>query len=341
MTFTGRQKPVKINKSTQITGPSGDLARVWLVHAQIPIIIEKATKMADGRSSISPNFFSLPWEDVVFLHIFPHFTIPQLFKFRKVCKFCQDACDSYFAWQRVLDCSQVSSRLTSSALTLITKSNFSLRLLILKNCKSWLCDTVLVEILKRNTRLCELDLTACSGLTNLALFTLAECNRGLRILKLRECRWVSSDAITEVSLCCNGLEHVDLTGCWEVTDSCVSSLASCCNGLRTLVLNDCYGVSDSCIRVVAKSCPKLSHLGMRGCWRVSNSAVKLVGEYCPFLTILEVKDCRDISEASLARLRIRGVKIDVEQAKWTRMPVGPNEYQEQRDWRIPMVNLNI
>ena len=67
----------------------------------------------------------------------------------------------------------------------------------------------------------------------------------------------------------------------------------------------------------------------------------MVGEYCPLLTILEVKDCRDISEASLARLRIRGVKIDAEQAKWTNMPVGPNEHLEQRDWRIPMVNLNI
>jgi len=67
----------------------------------------------------------------------------------------------------------------------------------------------------------------------------------------------------------------------------------------------------------------------------------MVGEYCPLLTNLEVRDCRDISEASLARLRIRGVRIDVEQAKWTNMPVGPNEYVEQRDWRIPMVNLNI
>ena len=67
----------------------------------------------------------------------------------------------------------------------------------------------------------------------------------------------------------------------------------------------------------------------------------MVGEYCPFLTILEIKDCRDISEASLARLRLRGVKIDMEQAKWTNMPAGPNEYPERRDWRIPMVNLNI
>lgn len=298
--------------------------------------------MADASHQlISPNFFNLPWEDVVFLHIFPHFTIPQLFKFRRVCRFFREACDSYFAWQRSLDCSLVSSRLTVSALTLITTANSSLRLLILKNCKSWLCDNVLVEILKRNSRLHVLDLTACSGVSNLALYTLAEFNPGLRVLKLRECRWVSSDAITQVSLCCTGLEHVDLTGCWEVMDACVSSLASCCSGLKTLLLNDCYGISDNGIRIIANSCPKLTHLGIRGCWRVSNSAVKLIGEYCPFLRKLEVKDCRDISEASLARLRVRGVKIDVEKVDWQRMPVGLNEYPELRDWRIPMVNLNI
>lgn len=297
--------------------------------------------MADGLPSISPNFFSLPWEDVVFLHIFPHFTIPQLFQFRRVCRFCRDACDSYFAWQRSLDCCQVSSRLTSNAFTLITKSNSCLRLLKLKNCKNWLSDTVLVEILKRNPRLYELDLTGCSCLTNATLFTLAEFNPGLKVLKLRECRWVSSDAITQVSLCCNGLQHVDLTGCWEVMDSCVSSLASCCNGLQTLLLNDCYGVSDNSIRIIANSCPKLTHLGLRGCWRVSNSAVKLIGEYCPYLSVLEVKDCRDISEASLARLRNRGVKVDVQTSKWRRMPVGLHDCPEQRDWRIPVVNLNI
>lgn len=80
---------------------------------------------------------------------------------------------------------------------------------------------------------------------------------------------------------------------------------------------------------------------MRGCWWVLNFVVKMVGEYCFLLMILEVRDCRDIFEVSLVRLRIRGVKIDVEQIKWINMLVGLNEYLEQRDWRIFMVNLNI
>ncbi|XP_067046185.1 F-box/LRR-repeat protein 15-like [Acropora muricata] len=296
---------------------------------------------AADNEIIYPNFFNLPLEDVIFLHIFPHFTIPQLCHCRKVCKFFREACDSYFAWQKSLDCSQVASRLSAKAFSLITQGNSSLRVLVLKNCKSWLDETLLVDILKRNTRLCELDLTACSSLTNLSLFTLAECNSSLKVLKVRECRWVSSDAIIQVSLCCIGLQRVDLSGCWEVTDACVSSLASCCKELETLLLNDCYSVSDNSIRIVANCCHKLSHLALKGCWRVSNAAVKMIGEYCQYLSILEVKDCRDISEASLARLRLNGVKIDVDKTKRLVLHAGLHGYAQQEDWRVPVVNLNI
>ena len=301
---------------------------------------EEETNMA-GAKGVCPSFFNLPWEDVIFLHIFPHFSIQQLFKCRRVSRFFREVCDSYFAWQRSLDCSEVSSRLTTNAFSLLTKASSSLQLVVLKNCKGWLDEASLVEVLKRNPRISELDLTACSSLTNLSLYTLAEFNSGLRVIKLRECRWVSSDAVIQLSLCCNGLQHVDLTGCWEVTDSCVSSLASCCNGLQTLLLNDCYSVSDNSVRIVANSCPKLSHLGLKGCWRVSNTAIKLIGEYCPYLDTLKVRDCRDISEASLARLRLRGVKIDVGKTKRLRLHAGLYGYVEHDDWQIPVVNLNI
>lgn len=36
----------------------------------------------------------------------------------------------------------------------------------------------------------------------------------------------------------------------------------------------------------------------------------ILGEYAHSLEALQVRDCRDITEASLARLRSRGIKID-------------------------------
>jgi len=38
--------------------------------------------------------------------------------------------------------------------------------------------------------------------------------------------------------------------------------------------------------------------------------VGLVAEYCALLASLAVTDCRDVTEASLARLRARGVEVD-------------------------------
>ena len=61
---------------------------------------------------------------------------------------------------------------------------------------------------------------------------------------------------------------------------------------------------------IAAYCPNLIALDIRGCWRVSDNGVKRIAEYCKELKILNIKDCRDVTEASLMRLRKRGVRLD-------------------------------
>ena len=61
---------------------------------------------------------------------------------------------------------------------------------------------------------------------------------------------------------------------------------------------------------IAAYCPRLIALDIRGCWRISDNGVKRVAEYCKELKILNILDCRDVTEASLVRLRKRGVRID-------------------------------
>ena len=289
--------------------------------------------MADTGEECS--FFDLPWEDVVFVHILPHLSLRQLFQCRRVCKVLKEITDTYFKICRKLDCSEVSCRLTGPAFDLMTKASTHLQCLRLAYCKNWLDQDALRNILKQNPRLQELDLTGCSSLTNLTLFTLTESCRSLKELRLRECRWVSSDAVTQLSLCCTDLEVVDLGGCWEVVDACVASLVSCCTKLKFLSVNDCYSVSDQSISLIAKCCSGLQHLGVKSCWRVTNSSIVLVGEYCKQLKSLEVKDCRDINEISLARLRPKGIQIDVKQMK-------PMFLRWEGDgWPRPSFNLNI
>ena len=61
---------------------------------------------------------------------------------------------------------------------------------------------------------------------------------------------------------------------------------------------------------IACYCSRLIALDIRGCWRVSDNGVKRIAEYCKDLKLLNITDCRDVTEASLMRLRKRGVRID-------------------------------
>jgi F-box/leucine-rich repeat protein 15 len=301
--------------------------------------------MADDSTSFGSSivFFDLPWEDIVFSHIFNTMSLSQISLCRRVCKTFKDICDNYFKTCRVLNCSEAKDRLTPEAFDFITRGNTSLQRLILNNCRNSVSEGVLVKILKENPNITHLDLSGLSSLTNLTLFTIAEHCKMLKVIRLSECRWVSSDGIVNLSLCCADLEHIDLTGCWEVTDYCITSLSSFCNKIKYISLNGCYSISDNCLRSISRSCPQLTFLGLKGCWRVSDDAVRSIGEYCQSLESLEVKDCRDVTEASLCRLRLRGVKIDVLKPAARGVPFLPLQMRlaDPMFSHMPVVNLNI
>ncbi|XP_001626109.3 F-box/LRR-repeat protein 15 [Nematostella vectensis] len=305
-----------------------------------PLIDSKMEDIVRSRA----EFFDLPWEDVVFSHILSHLKLSQVFLLRRVCRTFHEMCSVYFKTSSSLDFSG-ETRLTSEALRIITRENISLQKLVLKNCKNPLKEDALKDILQRNPRLIVLDLSGCSTLTNLTSFTIAEFCPLLKEIRLSECRWVSPDGIIQVSLCCKDLEIVDLTGCWEITDHSVCSLASFCNKLKVILLNGCYSISDDSVRAIGRLCPSLTDLGLCGCWRVSNPAISHIGEYCSKLKFLAVKDCRDVTEASLARLRARGVEVDIAKPMGRYSGLLPLHMHhvpmpEYAHWNVPSFNLN-
>ena len=64
---------------------------------------------------------------------------------------------------------------------------------------------------------------------------------------------------------------------------------------------------------------------------------RLVGEYCKNLQFLNVNDCRSVTEASLARLRVRGLQIDVQASTWQQLRRLSNTFPYAR----PCINLQI
>lgn len=308
--------------------------------------------MADETTSSVTVFFDLPWEDIVFSHIFKYLEISQIFSCRRVSKTFKKMCQCYFDSCRSLNCSEKASSKTKrnslmppEAFKTIVQNNNSLQHLILKDCKDTVNQDSLIKILKRSPRLLTLDISGILNSTNLVLFVVGEHCRSLKKISLSGCRWVDTDGIVNLSMCCPELEYIDLSGCWEITDYCVTSLASFSSHLQHIALNGCYGITNNGLRSISRSCQCLKHLGVTSCWRITDVAIRAIGEYCAALESLDVKDCRDVTEASLARLRVRGIDIDV-----AKPPAGAMAYMGNvRIGRLsgnlypnfPVINLNI
>ncbi|XP_046325923.1 F-box/LRR-repeat protein 15-like [Haliotis rufescens] len=257
------------------------------------------------------TFFSLPWEHVICRHLFPFLSVKEVFQLRVISTQFRDIVDTFFRTTFTLDLSRVAARVTSEAFVLMSHNNLCLKKLTLINSKDWLSDTVLKPVLLNNPYLLKVDLTNCSNLTNLCVNVLAVNCHALQLLVLRDCHWVSKEALTGLLVNCRELEHVDLTGCWNLDDEVISQLIVYGRKIRYLSVSKIYGLTDTAISVISHNSPSLQHLNIHGCWRVTNDSIRLLGEFCMGLKALQIKDCRGINEISLARLRARGIKMDV------------------------------
>ena len=255
------------------------------------------------------NLLTLPWQDVVFAHIFCYLSLSDIARIRRTSRSFNELCLTYFKYCVNLDCFPVSSRVTEDAFAQITKNSCCLKRLSVENCKSFK-DATLLGLLQRNSNLTLLNINGCNSLSNASLFAITKYCVNLVQIHFRECRWVSSEGIVTLAKSCQLLEIIDLSGCWEVDDECLVNLVMSCPKISQLCVNGCYGITDTSLHVLSRQLAELTRLELDGCWRITNQAVKLVGEYCRKLQYLHVKDCRDISEASLARLRLKGVIIN-------------------------------
>eukprot|EP00058_Branchiostoma_floridae_P022106 XP_002607596.1 hypothetical protein BRAFLDRAFT_71474 [Branchiostoma floridae] len=269
-------------------------------------------KMATGEGFENLTMLDiLPWEDVLNKHVLPCLSIPDLFQLRQVNSQALHLVTSFFNSTFKIDLSPYCSKITPDAFRLILGENEVLNALVLSGCKNWLTDRLLVPVLIRNERLLRLNISNCLHLQSETIQAVAESCHSLTALSLKDCHWLNVPSFLMVAVSCRELEKVDLTSCWEINDECIMSLVVACQKITHLSLAKIYGITNQAIDAVAKGCPRLQYLDVQGCWRVNNSAIRNVGEYCKCLQVIKVSDCRDVTEASLARLRLRGVKVDV------------------------------
>ena len=183
------------------------------------------------RRHTSPNLLDIPWEDVLYMYIFPMLPFQSLFQLRATSHRGLQCVSSYFQHMKVVDLSDVGPRFNLDTFQLLTKNNTVLRSLVLKHgAKAWLNEKKLLPVLRDNPGLSTVDFSNCTSIGNGCVQTLAEtCKDNLRDLSLFECCWLSPEGALTLSTHCTALRRLDLTGCWQLTDDCIISLVSLCS----------------------------------------------------------------------------------------------------------------
>ncbi|XP_076819022.1 uncharacterized protein LOC143464872 [Clavelina lepadiformis] len=254
----------------------------------------------------------LPHHDVVFPKIFCHFKIETLFQLRLVSKCWQSLVTEYFKQRRNLDLSEFGQRMTVDAFLLMTSNNRVLNQLLVPKATYWLMDQHLLPVIRNCSHvLTDIDLSNCSQLSSFSLHSLAVKCRNLTKVSLKGCAWVGKDNFKQLVINNRGLRKIDVSWCWLLDDGCLINAAISCPFLEELILSNTRIASDSSLQIIAMKCKGLKHLSVRGCWQVTNCGIRAIGDHCKNLKILHVSDCRDVTESSLARLRVRGVAVDV------------------------------
>lgn len=281
----------------------------------------------------------LPSDDIIFTHIFPHLSVKDLYKLRDVSMFYEQLVVDYFRICIKYDFSKVEDKpiAPEDIFRVATKDNTCIQTLLLPNARHWLTDQLLINVIENCQYLKHVDISKCTQLSNKCLHAISINCPSLTYLSLGGCLWVDKENLLNLVRSCPDLEHIDVSSCWDLDDACMVEVALMCPKLKVMDVSGIYSITDSLLETIAQTCPSLTTLGVKGCWRVSNSGIRLVGEYCKDLRELRVNDCRSVTEASLARLRVRGVKVDVPASTWEEIRRLSNTFPYAR----PCINLNV
>lgn len=262
----------------------------------------------------SNDILQLPWEDVICKRILQYLTIKEVHRLKCVSKNFKTIIELYMDFYcQALDFSIVAHKknFNENIFLQIVNDKSNIRQLDCKNCKSWLKDEHIVPLLRNNSGLNYLSVTDCYGLTHQTFECISQYSHNLKWLDFSLCRDLSAESLKMIASNLHRLEGLNVSGCWQLNDDCIEEIAVNNPELKKLRLMLCYSLTDKSINTIAKSCINLVCLDIRGCWRVKDSSIITIREYSKCLKSLLVKDCTNISEISLARMRVRGVIIDV------------------------------
>ncbi|XP_077840322.1 uncharacterized protein LRRC29 isoform X5 [Macaca mulatta] len=135
----------------------------------------------------------------------------------------------------------------------------------------------------------ELDLTACSKLTDASL---------AKVLQFPQLRQLSLSLLP------------------ELTDKGLLAVAGGCPSLEHLALSHCTRVSDKGWAQAASSWPRLQHLNLSSCSQLTEQTLDAIGQACRQLRVLDVAMCPGINMAAIRRFQAQLPQVSCVQSRF-------------------------
>uniref|UniRef100_A0A2K6EWF6 F-box/LRR-repeat protein 15-like leucin rich repeat domain-containing protein n=1 Tax=Propithecus coquereli TaxID=379532 RepID=A0A2K6EWF6_PROCO len=135
----------------------------------------------------------------------------------------------------------------------------------------------------------ELDLTACSKLTDASL---------AKVLQFPQLRQLSLSLLP------------------ALTDTGLVAVARGCPSLELLALSHCSCLSDEGWAQAASSWPRLQHLNLSSCSQLTDQTLDTIGQACKQLRVLDVAMCSGINVAAVRRLQAQLPQVTCVQSRF-------------------------
>ncbi|XP_042232029.1 F-box/LRR-repeat protein 15-like isoform X3 [Homarus americanus] len=226
----------------------------------------------------------LPWDDVIFRHIFPLLKVADLCHLQGVSKDFQQLYIDYMCSCEKLDFSECT--MTNSSLQKVTELCQNLRWFSVAWCP-WVKDPPLIALFKKNSRLIHVDLCGCEGLNGLSLQVLVVNCKNLQTLLVGNCgNWFSMGCWQVITQHQSQLRHINTASCWDINDRTLGEFFHKCNKLRVIELNKMELITDTILHYLATNCPHLEHLNVASCWYITDKGLKKV--LCHLTELLHV-----------------------------------------------------
>lgn len=154
----------------------------------------------------------------------------------------------------------------------------------------------------------DVNLTSCSGLSDLAVGHLFHRAKQLRAITLSSCTGISDQALAwmledmlDKSKGGECLEHVDVSYCPQLSANAIRQLVVQCPSLTSLNLSGCVHLTDTNLIEIISSCEKLVRLEVGFCRELSDRVVLAIAQQLS-LEELNLARCVKITDESLLEI---------------------------------------